>query len=92
MFKIYILINKLFLKLIMPVGIIFLLFACGGGGGGGDSESPSQSEELSFELGLDGPGDAGDYFPLEIGNVRSEERRVGKECSEPCRSRWSPYH
>ena len=24
--------------------------------------------------------------------VRSEERRVGKECSEPCRSRWSPYH
>ena len=24
--------------------------------------------------------------------VRSEERRVGKECSSPCRSRWSPYH
>src|SRR5881397_4187674 len=23
---------------------------------------------------------------------RSEERRVGKECIEPCRSRWSPYH
>ena len=23
-----------------------------------------------------------------VGNVRSEERRVGKEC----RSRWSPYH
>ena len=22
----------------------------------------------------------------------SEERRVGKECSELCRSRWSPYH
>ena len=22
----------------------------------------------------------------------SEERRVGKECSLPCRSRWSPYH
>ena len=22
----------------------------------------------------------------------SEERRVGKECSSPCRSRWSPYH
>ena len=26
------------------------------------------------------------------GSKRSEERRVGKECSEPCRSRWSPYH
>src|SRR6188508_2059928 len=23
---------------------------------------------------------------------RSEERGVGKECIEPCRSRWSPYH
>ena len=23
---------------------------------------------------------------------RSEERRVGKECSHQCRSRWSPYH
>ena len=22
----------------------------------------------------------------------SEERRVGKECSKQCRSRWSPYH
>ena len=24
--------------------------------------------------------------------IRSEERRVGKECSAVCRSRWSPYH
>ena len=24
--------------------------------------------------------------------VRSEERRVGKECGLLCRSRWSPYH
>ena len=24
--------------------------------------------------------------------VRSEERRVGKECTIQCRSRWSPYH
>ena len=29
---------------------------------------------------------------LQTMGVRSEERRVGKECSEPCRSRWSPYH
>ena len=28
----------------------------------------------------------------DIPVYRSEERRVGKECSEPCRSRWSPYH
>ena len=25
-------------------------------------------------------------------DVRSEERRVGKECRIGCRSRWSPYH
>ena len=24
--------------------------------------------------------------------VRSEERRVGRECVSTCRSRWSPYH
>ena len=24
--------------------------------------------------------------------IRSEERRVGKECRIGCRSRWSPYH
>src|SRR3546814_7844862 len=27
-----------------------------------------------------------------IDDVRSEERRVGKECVSTCRSRWSPYH
>ena len=26
------------------------------------------------------------------GVTGSEERRVGKECSLTCRSRWSPYH
>ena len=24
--------------------------------------------------------------------TRSEERRVGNECSDPCRYRWSPYN
>ena len=28
----------------------------------------------------------------EFRGRRSEERRVGKECTEQCRSRWSPYH
>ena len=27
-------------------------------------------------------------FSFTLGDTRSEERRVGKEC----RSRWSPYH
>ena len=33
--------------------------------------------------GLDSPG---------YGTSRSEERRVGKECTLPCISRWSPYN
>ena len=32
-------------------------------------------------------------FTGQGGNaLRSEERRVGKECKSQCRSRWSPYH
>ena len=31
-------------------------------------------------------------MPSAVGYQRSEERRVGKECSHRCRSRWSPYH
>src|SRR3546814_14510702 len=27
----------------------------------------------------------------ELLRIRSEERRVGKECVSTCRSRWSPY-
>ena len=30
--------------------------------------------------------------PQDTTAERSEERRVGKECSVTCRSRWSPYH
>src|SRR3546814_15280698 len=30
------------------------------------------------------------WFPRPVEGMRSEERRVGKECVGPCRSRWSP--
>ena len=33
-----------------------------------------------------------DTREITIETGRSEERRVGKECLLPCRSRWSPYH
>ena len=33
-----------------------------------------------------------DYAALRGLDMRSEERRVGKECLRLCRSRWSPYH
>src|SRR3546814_12593944 len=32
------------------------------------------------------------WIELGVFRVRSEERRVGKECVSTCRSRWSPYH
>src|SRR3546814_2610402 len=32
------------------------------------------------------------HVPVTDAGVRSEERRVGKECVSTCRSRWSPYH
>src|SRR3546814_20244030 len=39
---------------------------------------------------------AGFRLPQALGltviAVRSEERRVGKECVSTCSSRWSPYH
>ena len=34
----------------------------------------------------------GELSKLKARLVRSEERRVGKECQSTCRSRWSPYH
>ena len=37
-------------------------------------------------------GRPGDLPANALLRVRSEERRVGKECTSWCRSRWSPYH
>ena len=45
-----------------------------------------QSAKAGAEMG-------GKSAAIEAGRVlRSEERRVGKECLGRCRSRWSPYH
>src|SRR3546814_15638909 len=67
----------------------------------------SDAARFSFEEDVKGtiePGKLADLVVLdsdpcavepaaiaEIG-VRSEERRVGKECVSTCRSRWSPSH
>src|SRR3546814_18995367 len=36
-------------------------------------------------------GSTGDVV-MPMNMVRSEERRVGKECVSTCRSRWAQYH
>ena len=46
--------------------------------GGGGETARANSDPFANQL----------YFREEDFTVRSEERRVGKEC----RSRWSPYH
>src|SRR3546814_12839214 len=37
-------------------------------------------------------GEAGPDALAHLGAMRSEERRVGKECVSTCRYRWSPDH
>ena len=51
-----------------------------------------ESMELRKELAADGKLTGFITTDYICNPERSEERRVGKECSEPCRSRWSPYH
>src|SRR3546814_19365587 len=63
---------------------------CGNGGAciGGDTVVlQAGTSDGSLALPLDGTvqGDS-------VVNLRSEERRVGKECVSTCRSRWSPDH
>ena len=39
-----------------------------------------------------GVNNVGGKLKVQLAKNRSEERRVGKECTSKCRSRWSPYH
>src|SRR3546814_15406536 len=46
---------------------------------------------VPWDLRRSQPYDVYDRMEFEI-PVRSEERRVGKECVSTCRYRWSPYN
>ena len=48
----------------------------------------NNEEESQFETTVDGHVALSAYDLEDPNRIRSEERRVGKEC----RSRWSPYH
>ena len=52
---------------------------------------------VSITYGAGGSGGCNQTLELaatikERYGIRSEERRVGKECCPRCRSRWAPYH
>ena len=58
--------------------------------------APVTSESCALDLGS---AEAKAWIGVEnphradvLTELRSEERRVGKECASMCRSRWSPYH
>ena len=59
-------------------------FVCEDTSGGGDGASASGTGAVACGTNAIASGDQA--------KARSEERRVGKECCTPCRSRWSPYH
>src|SRR5437868_14462741 len=58
------------------------------GGGQKAASGGIQGDVLATDNNTVGMGDAGIKSAIQGSNVRSEERRVGKEC----RSRWSPDH
>ena len=49
-------------------------------------------DEFEIPKDLLGSPDYGAREKMIASGLRSEERRVGKECMPVCRSRWSPYH
>ena len=55
--------------------------------GDGSRDAAVMNYRMSIDYGLTGAC-ARTRAVVNVGDVRSEERRVGKEC----RSRWSPYH
>ena len=78
-------------------------FAVGGLTAAGLLATLSPNYALAQQIAFTDPDIVADYItypsPNGHGTVRgylvrqrSEERRVGKECCTPCRSRWSPYH
>src|SRR3546814_5975407 len=66
-------------------------FAVPGGGGGAVAVPIGESPDDAAQLGV-GLHHGELLLRCRRQHLRSEERRVGKECVSTCRSRWSQYH
>src|SRR3546814_16997789 len=64
----------------LPQRLVYVL------GAEGEGMDAALADACDLRLSIPGTG------AVERLHVRSEERRVGKECVSTCRSRWSPYH
>src|SRR3546814_11012862 len=51
-----------------------------------------EAEDVVVGSAVAAQAEEADLDELPQAALRSEERRVGKECVSTCRSRWSPYH
>src|SRR3546814_13739288 len=58
-----------------------------------DSLQPEMEKQRKLAFAPTGPADSHwAEHGLDMEELRSEERRVGKECVRTCISRWSPFH
>ena len=58
----------------------------------GSAHEPSGGPETFLEHDVEVRAEVYQAQGMVMVEERSEERRVGKECTVLCRSRWSPYH
>src|SRR3546814_6589525 len=59
---------------------------------GADRADHAIGDGLPQRIAILGTAQRRHHVAQRVETVRSEERRVGKECVSPCRSRWSPDH
>ena len=80
--------------------VFFLELSSNGNGFFAENVAVGKGASISYSNGASeatgdvaiGNGAGINNYASQGGSIRSEERRVGKECVSTCRSRWSPYH
>ena len=82
----------LVLLCVFGVGVAFLQFRDRQSSVSDSTVQPNGKVGLSGSKGEAKGDTTGVSVTAKSSVIRSEERRVGKECTVVCRSRWSPYH